>query len=71
MSSDNLLTFPRRPTAAPHVRTEVTLLVELDGNVLVAQLARALASEGLTFSTNPKTGRLRIHEIPAFIRKEP
>lgn len=49
------------------IRPIVTRLVRIpaaiDGNVIFAKLARALASEGLCFS-NQRDGTLLIHEIP-------
>ena len=66
---NRVLPFRRRPTPSGE-HTQVTLLVELDGDIPIAVLAQALATHGLTFGNNPKTGRLRIREIPPFLRKE-
>ena len=45
----------------------VRIPAQIDGNVLVSKLARALASEGLTLS-NQRDGSLLIHELPPFLR---
>lgn len=67
----SILRFPGTKPGRPSGKSEqITLLVELDGSIRIAELAGALSTVGLTISTSPRTGRLRIHAIPPFIRKE-
>lgn len=53
----------------PPVVRLVRIPAQIDGNVLVSKLARALASEGLTLS-NQRDGSLLIHELPPVLRAQ-